>query len=95
MEVTVEARNFKARESLREDSIKEVNRLEKFFPRIISAHVVLSGRQENKEATVRIKVPENVLVASETADRFEVAVEAAVDKLRHQLEKYKEKLRKR
>ena len=95
MKVIVEARHFKAREALQKSTEKEVNRLEKFFDRIVSADVILDGKLNKKEATVRVKVPDQTLIASETADKFEIAVESAVDKLEIQLKKYKEKLRKR
>ncbi|MDP8205885.1 MAG: ribosome-associated translation inhibitor RaiA [Candidatus Electryonea clarkiae] len=91
MKVTVEARHFKARDDLQSKIEKEIQKLEKYFPRIIDAHVILDGKQAKKEATVKLQVPEQVLVATETAVRFEVAVESAVDKLKVQLQKYKEK----
>ncbi len=95
MDVTVEARHFKARETLHKSTVKELKRLEKYFPRIISAHVILDGKLDKKEATVKVNVPEQTLVAKEMADKFEIAVESAVDKLRQQLSKYKDKLYKR
>ena len=95
MKVTVEARKFKARDDLRTYCEKEVGRLDRYFDRILDAEVTLEGKQDKKMATVKVAVPEQTLVASETADKFEIAVEASVDKLVVQLKKYKSKLRKR
>ena len=95
MKVTVEARHFKAREELKESTEKEVLRLNKYFSRIISTDVILDGKLDKKQATIKVNVPDQTLIASATADKFEIAVESAVDKLGLQLKKYKNKLRKR
>jgi putative sigma-54 modulation protein len=93
--VIVEARHFKARETLRESTEKEVRRLEKYFNRITRIEVTLDGMLDKKESTVKVHVPDQTLIATETADKFEIAVEATVDKLVPQLKKYKNKLKKR
>ena len=91
----IESRRFKAREQLKTATEKEVKKLEKYFNRIVSVEVTFEGKLDKKQATVIVNVPEQTLVATEMADKFEIAVEAAVDKLKKQLKKYKDKLRKR
>ncbi len=95
MQVQIQGRGINVRDELKEAIEKEMERLEKIFDRIVEVDVVLEGKLHQKEATVKVKVPEQTLLASEVADQFEISVEAAVDKLIIQLKKYKSKLRGR
>lgn len=95
MNVTIESRHFHARDSLKEYAEKEVDRLSRYYNRVMDAHIVLDGKHENKQATIKINVWGQQLVATETAPKFEIAIEATVDKLVHQIKKYKDKLAKR
>lgn len=94
MQVIIQGRGLNLRENLKEYVEKELSRLEKYFDRIVDADVVLEGKLHQKEAQIKLNIPDNTLVASEMADRFEVAVESAVDKLVDQLKRHKEKLRR-
>jgi len=62
---------------------------------IIDAHVVLklenAGQVKDKIAEVRIKVPGNILIAKESNRTFEASVASAVEALRRQIIRYKEK----
>jgi len=95
MQVTIQGRGINVRDELKEYIEKELSRLDKFFDRIIDADVVLDGKLHKKEVSVKVKVPDQVLVGSGIADKFEIAIEDTVDKLVEQLKKYKAKLRAR
>ncbi len=95
MKVTIQARHFNARDDLKKSVEKEVMRLERLYDRILEADVILEGKLHRKEAQISIKVPGQTLVASDMADRFEIAAEAAVDKLEQQVKRYRDKMRKR
>jgi putative sigma-54 modulation protein len=95
MQVTIQGRGINVRDELKAYIEKELTRLEKFFDRIVDADVVLDGKLHQKEVSIKIKVPDQILVGSGIADKFEVAVEDSVDKLVEQLKKYKAKLRAR
>ena len=95
VDITIESRHFSARDSLKEYIEKEISRLNRYYDRIISAHVILDGKLEKKQATVKISVWGQQLISSETAPKFEIAIESAVDKLVQQVKKYKTKLAKR
>lgn len=93
MQVIIQGHGINVRDELKEYIEKELERLEKLHDRITDVDVVLDGRLHYKEAQIKVSVPEDLLIASEKADKFEVATKAAVDKLVDQLKKYKEKLR--
>lgn len=97
MKVHTESVQFKADQKLLDFVEKKVSKLEQFFDRIIDAEVKLrlenSGQVKDKVAEVRLQVPGQSLFAKETNKTFEQSVDKAVDDLRRQLAKYKEKLR--
>lgn len=75
---------------------RKVNKLETFYDRIIDGEVFLkleSGETvEDKVVEIKINIPGNQLFAKEQAESFEAATDTAVDALRRQLKKHKEKL---
>ena len=75
----------------------KVEKLERFFDHIISVDVVLrlenSGQIRDKVAEIKLQVPKNLLIAKETEKSFEAAIDTAVDALRRQLIKHKERMR--
>ncbi|MCB0520620.1 MAG: ribosome-associated translation inhibitor RaiA [Lewinellaceae bacterium] len=97
MKVHTESVQFKADQKLLDFVERKVNKLEQFFDRIIDVEVKLrlenSGQVKDKVAEVRLQVPGQSLFAKETNKTFEQSIDKAVDDLRRQLTKYKEKLR--
>ena len=97
MKVHTESIQFKADKKLVEFIDRKVGKLEQFFDRIIHVEVKLrlenSGRVKDKVAELRMKVPGQTLFAKEIAKTFEQSIDEAVDNLRRQLSKYKDKLR--
>jgi putative sigma-54 modulation protein len=97
MEVTISSIHFKADVKL-EDFIKEKTaKLGKLFDGVIGCDVILrvdaASNNENKIAEIRVMIPGNDLFAKKQAKSFEEAVDNAVDALRRQIKKHKEKLR--
>lgn len=99
MKVHTESVQFKADLKLLELIDKKMSKLEQFFDRITNAEVILrlenSGQVKDKVAEVKLSVPGQSLFAKATTKTFEHSVDEAVDNLRRQLTKYKEKLRAR
>jgi putative sigma-54 modulation protein len=94
MNVTITARKFKARESLKDYINDEVKSLLKFNDDIISADVVLSfqnSRDSIKKAEITLHIPKQTLVATVDSDDFTKSISAAVDKLSRQLKTFKSK----
>jgi putative sigma-54 modulation protein len=96
MRVYTESVAFKADQKLLEYIERKLTKMDQFFDRIIDAHVVLklenTGQVRDKVAEVRINVPGDILIAKESRKTFEASVASAVEALRRQLIRYKEKV---
>ena len=97
MKVHTESVSFKADQKLIDFIEQKLQKMEKYFDRIIEAHVTLklenSGQIKDKIAELRLSVPGETLVAKESAKTFESSVDSAASALRRQLLKYKDRLR--
>lgn len=74
---------------------KKVDKLETFYDRIVEGEIFLkrsnNNTDENAVAELKINVPGSSLFAKEQERSFEAAVDAAVESVRRQLKKVKEK----
>lgn len=97
MKVYTESVQFKADQKLLDFIEKKLSKMDHYFDRIIDARVTLklenSGRVKDKIAEVRLKVPGDVLVVKESQKTFEASIDEAVDVLKRQLIKFKEKMK--
>ncbi len=95
MKVYTESVQFKADRKLLDFIEKKLNKMDHYFDRIIDARVTLklenAGQIKDKIAEVRLKVPGDVLVVKESQRTFEASIDEAVDVLKRQLIKFKEK----
>ncbi len=97
MKVSISSLHFKADAKL-EDFIREkVTKVSGLFDGVIGSEVTLkldtSSTNENKIAEIRIQIPGNDLFAKKQAKTFEEAVDNAVDALKKQIKKRKEKVK--
>ncbi len=97
MEIRIQSIHFDATEQLQAFIQKKVSKLEKYYEDIkkveVSLKVVKPETAENKEAGVKVLVPNGEFYASKICDTFEEAVDVSVEALGKQLVKYKEKQR--
>lgn len=97
MEVKVQAIHFDATDKLQEFIEKKVSKFGKFSDEIrkveVSLKVVKPETAKNKEAGIKVYVPNSDLYAEKVCDTFEEAVDVCLDALVRQLSKYKEKQR--
>ena len=97
MKVYVQSVNFNADKDLIDFIEKKVNGLEKYYDRIVDSEVFLKVQQtsakENKLVEVKINVPRNEIVVKKQSKTFEEGVMLAVDSIKRQLTKKKEKIR--
>ena len=97
MKVSVQSVNFNIDVELVKYIERKVNNLEKFRDNIVDAEVFLkvekSSLKENKISEVRVRLPGNDLVAKKQNKSFEEGISLAVDAIKRQLLKRKEKLR--
>lgn len=97
MRVETQSIHFDADVKLVDFVNQKVGKLETYYNRILSAEVTLklenSGQVRDKVSEIVLRVPGDTLVAKETDKSFEASVDAAVEALRRQLIKYKERMR--
>ncbi len=98
MEVKINSVHFSPDQKLVDFVNKKVNKLDTFFDGIISADVTLKVQKpevaNNKISELKLSIPSNgYLFAKKQADSFEEATDLAVDAMRKQLAKFKEKLK--
>jgi putative sigma-54 modulation protein len=97
MEIRVQTIHFDASQQLEAFIQKKVSKLGKFHDGILAADVVLKVVKPesamNKEAAVKLDVPNQDFFASKTTDTFEESISEVVDALEKQLLKFKEKQR--
>lgn len=97
MEIRIQSIHFDATEQLQAFIQKKVSKLEKYYEDIkkveVSLKVVKPETAENKEAGVKVLVPNGEFYASKICDTFEEAIDVSIEALGKQLVKYKEKQR--
>ena len=97
MEARIQSIHFDASEQLQVFIQKKVATLEKYYDDIkkveVSLKVVKPETAENKEAGVKVIVPNGDFYASKICDTFEEAIDLSVEAVEKQLVKYKEKQR--
>jgi len=99
MNVQINAVKFKADKKLEDFIEQKVNKLTQFYDGVLGSEVTLkvdaSEKPENKIAEIRLKIPGNDLFAKKQSDSFEESTDTAVEALRRQLKKHKEKIQKK
>lgn len=99
MDIRIQSIHFDATEQLQAFIQKKASKLEKFYDGIKSVEVALKvvkpETAANKEAGVKVIVPNSEFYANKICDTFEQAVDECLDALGKQLTKYKEKVRQK
>ena len=97
MEVRIQSIHFDASEQLQSFIQKKAAKLEKYYDDIekveVSLKVVKPETAENKEAGVKVIIPNGEFYASKICNTFEESVDLSVEALEKQLVKHKEKQR--
>lgn len=97
MELNIQSIHFDASEQLQSFIQKKSAKLEKYYEDIkkveVSLKVVKPETAVNKEAGVKVIVPNGDFYASKICDTFEEAVDLSIEALEKQLVKHKEKQR--
>ena len=99
MEIKIQSVHFDATEKLQAFIEKKVGKLGKTSDDILKADVILKVEKpetaKNKQTSVRLSLRGDEMFVEKTCDTFEEGVDACVSSLARQVEKYKEKLRKK
>ncbi len=97
MTIKIHSIRFDSGKKLDDFIEKKINKLNLFYDDILSAEVFLrivnSQNLENKVTEIKLEIRGNDLFAKKQSRTFEEAADMAVEALRRQLKKYKEKQR--
>ncbi|WP_130736425.1 ribosome hibernation-promoting factor, HPF/YfiA family [Flavobacterium sp. J27] len=97
MKVNVQAVNFNVDKKLINFIQERLDKLEKYFDKVISSEVFLklenTSDKENKTVEIKIHVPGDEFMVKKTCKTFEEAVDLSEESLERILVKYKEKIR--
>ncbi|HVW97792.1 MAG TPA: ribosome-associated translation inhibitor RaiA [Mucilaginibacter sp.] len=95
MKITVQSIRFNADRKLLDFIQKKADKLDTFYDHIISGEVYLRLEnvedEANKIAEIKLLLPGNQIFAKEKCKTFEEATDLAVESLRKQIEKHKQK----
>lgn len=95
MKVMINSVHFKADKKLEDFITQKVEKLCSKYSEVISAEVTLkldnTDTPENKIADIRLVLRGDDLYASKQSKSFEESIDACIDALKKQLEKYKGK----
>lgn len=98
MKLQVHAVHFTADQKLLAFIQQKLSKLDQFYDRIVSGEVFLKLDKGEKNKThsklleIKINLPGAVLFVKETGKSFEEAVDLALDILKNQLKKFKDKI---
>jgi len=94
MHFSITFRHMETSESLREYAVEKLQKIRKYFPDPIQAHVVLSTEKHHHHADVNITLHNGIgLKGSETTEDMYSSIDLVMAKLERQVRKYKERIR--
>jgi putative sigma-54 modulation protein len=95
MQVTFQAVKFSADQKLKDYITDKLQKIERFYPKIIEAMVYLklenSGQVKDKVVELKLNVPGSTLITTSTDKTFEAAFDDALESLKRQLKKLNDK----
>ncbi len=96
MKVQMHSIRFDADQKLLDYIQKKIDKLDKFYDRVIDGEVYMrldkDDNMENKIIELKLNIPGTQLFVKERSRTFEAATDVAVDALKRQLTRHKDKL---
>ena len=96
MRLQMHSIHFDADQKLIDFIQKKADKLDTYFDRIIDGEVFMrldkNEKNENKIVEIKMNVPGKKLFTKQQSDSFEGAADEAVEAMRRQIKKYKEKV---
>lgn len=97
MQVKIHSVQFKADQKLENFIEDKLGKLSSFYDQIMGSEVFLklenTNGPENKITEIRLSIPGNDLFAKKQSKTFEEATDQAVEALRRQIRKHKDKVK--
>jgi len=95
MKVRIHSIHFDADQKLVTFIQQKLDKLEKYFGRVVDAEVILrlnNSTPDNKTVEIMLNIPKNQLFAKERSNTFESAIDIAIDVIKRNLLRHKDKL---
>lgn len=92
MNTEVTTRHFELSDSLKQRTEERLNKLQRFFDRILDARVVVSFEKNRYDAEATLIANGTPITSHATAESDRVALEQALDKLEVQIRRHKDRL---
>jgi len=93
MEIQITSRHSKTSESLKETITDELNKLEKFYDKFTSCHVVLDNDAADKSVEIVINLNSHTVAAIGKAENVGKALDEAITKAGRQIQKISQKIK--
>jgi putative sigma-54 modulation protein len=93
MNLTITARHFKAKDSLKELIHEKIEKLTRFQDDIIDCEVIMSEEHESHIAEIKLHLNHKVIVVTEKSENMYKSIELISDRLERQLRRQREKKR--
>ncbi len=91
-QIEITSRHFKAPKELRNFVEKEIRKLNRYFDGVLDYHIILTHHDGQREAEILAHVKGHNFASSERAQHMDRAVVLAVEKMKAQLNRHKDKL---
>jgi putative sigma-54 modulation protein len=95
MKTKLTARHFDLTPEIRAHAEEELEGLNKFFEHIISAELIMDVARHRRLAEIKVKVSRDTIAGNGESDDLNKAIALAVDKVKVQLVKHKERLKEK
>lgn len=95
MKLKLIGKNLDLTQSLKEQSEKKLEKLDRYFDEEVEVRAVLSVEKDNRTVEVTVFLPGTILRAEDTSDDMYASIDTTIDILERQIRKYKTKLKKR
>jgi putative sigma-54 modulation protein len=93
MEIQITSRHEKASQSLQDTITDELNKLERYYDRITSCHVVLDKQRGMEIMEVVMNMAGHTITATAKSDNLGKTIDGVVSKVERQLKKISEKIK--
>ena len=93
MEIQITSRHSKASQALQETITDELSKIEKFYDKITSCHVILDSEHVDKKVEITMNTQGHQLVATGKAENIGKAIDDALSKTERQLKKLNQKIK--
>ena len=91
MDIEFTARHFHAPAKLRIYTENEVQKLKRYFNRIIQCQVVLSHENNQYTTEINLSIPKRKINVKDTTDNVTKSIDRAVSKMAGRISKFKER----